>query len=82
MKEQAGADDDEQNDKDFFEPDHLKNMSKLKRAVTMVVDKQQKHEQETNQKMKEQIEHAQEEAFNRVIDNNQKMKDEIVANFR
>ena len=48
----------------------------------MVIDRQQRKEEETNKKLKEEIEHAQEEAFNRVLDNNQKMKDEIVANFR
>jgi len=42
MEEQAGVEASAngiKNEKDFFEPDHLRNMSKLKREVTMVIDK-------------------------------------------
>ena len=47
-----------------------------------MIEKQSKREEEYNNKMREEIELAQEEAFNRVLDNNAHMKEEIIANFR
>lgn len=52
MDEQAGGEAASQlkRDKDFFEPDHLRNMSKLKREVTKVIEKQSQREDEYNEK--------------------------------
>mgnify|MGYP000996391050 CR=1 FL=1 len=57
-------------------------MSKLKREVTIMIEKQNKREDEYNKRMKEEIETAQEEAFHRVLDKNAHMKDEILKNFK
>merc|ERR1719507_1289250 len=69
-------------EKDFFEPDALKNMSKLKREVTQLMDRQVKKEEEYNKKMQEQIEVQQEEAFHRELDKNDKMKGKILDSFK
>lgn len=62
-------------DKEFFVPENLQHMSKLKREVTIMIDKQSKREEEYNKKVQEQFEVAQEEAFHRVLDSNAQMKD-------
>ena len=63
-------------DKAFFEPDALKNpaMSKLKREVTIMMDRQSKKEDEYNKKLQEETEKTQEVAFNRELDKNEAMK--------
>jgi len=55
-KEGEGDQSQKKNDKDFFEPDALKGMSKLKREVTMMVEKQSKKEDDYNKKIQEEIE--------------------------
>ena len=69
-------------EKDFFEPDALKNMSKLKREVTQLMERQSKKEEDYNHKMQEQIEKQQEEAFHRELDKNDKMKAKILDSFK
>lgn len=83
---QAGVDkaamEQSKNEKDFFEPDALKNMSKLKREVTQLIDRKAKQEEEYNKKMQEEIEVRQEEAFHRELDKNDKMKGKILESFK
>ena len=66
---------EQKTDKEFFEPENLQHMSKLKREVTIMIDKQSKREEEYNKKVQEQFEEAQGEAFHRVLDSNAQMKD-------
>lgn len=87
LNDQAGVDQaaatlQSKNDKDFFEPDALKNMSKLKREVTQLMDRNQKKEEEYNKRMQEAIEKVQEEAFHRELDKNDKMKQKILDSFK
>jgi len=57
-------------------------LSKLKREVTIMLDKQVQREEEFSRRLKEEIELAQEEAFHRVLDQNAAMKDNILKNFK
>lgn len=63
------------------EPDALKNMSKLKREVTVLFDKQAKKEDDYSKKLLAEIEVKQEQAFHRELDKNDQLKDQILGSF-
>ena len=85
MNEAAGANkaDIAEKHKDFEEQKEglLRKMSVMKRHVTVLIDKNQKKEEEYNQKVQEEIEQLQEVAFEKQLAKNDQMKNQIMQSF-
>ena len=69
-------------DKEADAPEGLRHLSKLKREVTILFDKQAKKEDEYSKKLLAEIEAQQETAFHRELDKNDKLKDQILSSFQ
>ena len=59
----------------------LRKMSVMKKNVTILIDKNQKKEEEYNQKIQEEIEQLQEVAFEKQLAKNDQMKNQILQSF-